>query len=452
MREALNTNLGFYNSAFLKMHVHSTEDLTQFDKVSIQTEATYLHEYIHYLQDISSTYGLMNICSIVDYVKLVNEVAINDGKNEFMVPFDPVSSANNNVKANWELKSIYLGGGKGLNDVAKINSICKCSHPIVSNQGQINVEKVIVDFDDSTGKKFKYSVGAYCVSENMAYAIENYIYPGILPTPAKMPYESIKIMCDNLLPGFSNDPLNIVALCDSCLLLFNPGTFVNDTLQEMSKTGFMPKKPEEVYDFVYNNVRFNYNGKTTIQQLLISTASDAICQLGDYFTTPIFKDNKFWINYVITSAVDIRLKNPYFMLDIIRNGSILNNGKVNNNPFVQLLHNLGSPIVVNDAGDMTFIQPTPTSFELRPEYLWVFHQIYNIYKNELDHQTYKCEMIDYCNLRAGLNKVSEYTNDRCRYDPWTRSKESDPHPCLFGHVWKTWGLMNEYPQTKKDEA
>jgi hypothetical protein len=442
MREELNSKLGFYNSAFLKMHIHSTEDLQKLEIVSIQTEATYLHEYIHFLQDISSTYGLMNICSIVDYIKLTNNNTLSKKLDEVKVPFEPEVIEENDVKANWQLKRIYLGGGIGLNDVNLINSIYKCIEPVSSNKGQINVEKVIVDFSDSQGNSYKYTIGAYCVSESMAYEIEQILYPAVLPKPAKMPYESIRIMCDYLMPGFSETPLNIIALCDSCMMLFNPGVFVFDTLCEMVRVGFIPQSPESVYHFVYSNVSFNHYGHSTVQQLLISTAASSIGQLSDYFTTPLFKYNREWINYEITSAVDLRISNPFFILDIVRGGSILSNDKVNNKFFVNLLHKLGSPIVVNDEGDMTFIQPTPTSYETRSEYFWVFDQIYKMYQKGITHDTYKCEMIDYCNLRAKLNGVEEYTDENCRYSPWLRAKADDPNPCLFGQVWKTWGLEN----------
>jgi len=429
MREELNSKLGFYNSAFLKIHIHSTEDLQKLEAVSIQTEATYLHEYIHFLQDISSTYGLMNICSIVDYIKLTNNNTISKKLNEVKVPFVPEAIGENDVKANWQLKRIYLGGGNGLNDVNVVNSICKCIESVSSNKGQINVEKVVIDFSDSQGNIYKYSIGAYCVSESMAYEIEKILYPDVLPKPAKMPYESVRIMCDYLLPGFSENPQNVIALCDSCMMLFNPGVFVFDTLCAMSKVGFIPQSPESVYQFVYSNVSFSYHGHSTVQQLLISTAAEGISQLNDYFTTPLFKDNRLWINYEITSAIDLRIINPYFILDIVRGGSIL---------------------VVNDEGDMTFILPTATSFETRSEYFWVFDQIYKMYQKGITQDTYKCEMIDYCNLRAKLNGIEEYTDENCRYSPWLRAKADDPNPCLFGQVWKTWGLEDVTVKSNQD--
>ena len=44
MRDELYSNLGFYNSAFIKMHVKTEESLHDFANISLETEATYFHE------------------------------------------------------------------------------------------------------------------------------------------------------------------------------------------------------------------------------------------------------------------------------------------------------------------------------------------------------------------------------------------------------------------------
>lgn len=444
MRDELYSNLGFYNSAFIKMHVKTTDNLQNFANISLETEATYFHEYIHFLQDITTTYGLMNISNIVDYVKYSNDLILKDGKTEFKVPIIPEVSEDHDVKANWELKKIYLGGGEGKNDVAKINSICKCAITIATKSGIVLPEKLVLDYNDSIGRNFKYAIGAYCISESMAYTMEQYIYPDVLIKPNKLPYESVKIVCDELLPSFSNDPLNIIALCDVCMMSFNPGAFLHDTLLSIAKIG-IPKNPEDIYRHVYSKITFNYQGHTTFQQLLISQGALAINQLGDYFTTTHFRENKSWINYTISSGIDLRLTRPFFMLDIVRNGKILDNKKINNTFFNGILHKLGSPLVVNESFDMSIIPAQLHLYDILPEYLWVINQVYKIYSNELNNGTYKCEMIEWCNQSCKEKGIEEWTDERCRNAPWERAKDTDPNYCTFGRLWKTWGLTNVYP-------
>lgn len=446
MRDKLNNKMGSYSTSFLKMQVNTQENLADLQKISESTQATYLHEYIHFLQDITTIYGLMNISTVVDYMRLVNQTILPNGQKEFEVPFEPKSLGNDNVKANWEFKEIYLGGGKGINDVQKILKICKDIKAVKTNHGNKNVEFLVVEFEDSKKKSYKYIIEAYCLCESMAYAIEQFIYPNVLPPAAKMPYESVKNICDFLYPNLNSDPLNIIALCDACLMHFNPGLILYDTLEEMIKQKFSPKTPEEIYEFVYKNFTFNYNGHTTINQLLISLGAEAIHQLSGYFTTKMFHENRHWVNYIISSSIDIRMKFPYFILELVRGGKIKDNSS-----FIYLLHKLGSPLVVNDLNQLTFTPPTKTSFNIIPEYLWVINQSYKIFNgNKVKAGTYKCEMIQWCQDSCKNNSVDDITDERCRYAPWERANDKDPNPCPFGRIWKTWGMKDVIPKNKKE--
>lgn len=444
MREELYSNLGFYNSAFIKMHVKTTESLQHIGEISLETEATYFHEYIHFLQDITTAYGLMNISNIVDYIKYSNDLILKDGNSNFKIPIEPITSLDHDVKANWELKKIYLGGGQNKNDIAKINSICKCATTITTRSGSVTPEKLVLDYNDSLGHNYKYSIGAYCISESMAYSMEQYIYPDVLIKPNKLPYESVRIICDELLPGFSANPLNIIAICDVSLMSFNPGAFLYDTILSIAKSG-MPATPEDIYRHVYSTITFNYKGHTTFQQLLISQGALAINQLSDYFTTTHFKENKSWINYIISSGIDLRLTRPFFMLEVVRNGELLHDKKINNTFLNGVLHKLGSPLTINDSFEMTNIPPQSYFHDTLLEYLWVINQIYKIYSNRLNHGTYKCEMIEWCNESCKENQVPEYTDERCRNAPWERADDPDPNSCTFARLWKTWGLQGKTP-------
>ncbi len=97
MREKLNTTLGFYRPTFFKMQVNHTDNLENLNVLSDIPSAIYLHEYIHFLQDISTTYGYTNISRVVDYMKYVNESARNGTTRTFSVPVTPRPSPYNEV-------------------------------------------------------------------------------------------------------------------------------------------------------------------------------------------------------------------------------------------------------------------------------------------------------------------------------------------------------------------
>lgn len=446
MRDELYSKLGFYNSAFIKMHVHCTEDLSDITKLSMHSEATYFHEYIHFLQDITTSYGLMNISTIVDYIKATNLEARADGQIDFNVPFYPIASTVDDVKANWELKSIYLGGGNGHNDIAKVNSVYKRAHPVQTKNGWIHPEKLILDYDDSKGNNYKTVIGAHCIAESMAFMMEQILYPGILPPADKLPYESIRFICDFIHPLFSLDPLNIIALCDACMMFFNPGHFLFEAITEMAQNNYIPQVPDDIYNHIYSKINFQYNGCNNANSLCTYTSGLASQQFKDYFTTPTFKDNKDWIDDIFSKALQLRLASPNFMLDLVRNGKLVVNGKISNIEYKNLYDLLGTPIIVNDNYELFFQAPAGTTFNLRYKYLWVINQVYKIYRNGLNQGTHRCEMIDWCDARALKKNIPSFTTADCRYSPWVRASETQPNDCAFSRLWYTWEMLNEHPK------
>ncbi len=68
MREKLYTSAGFYYSSYFRIKVNTNDSFLVYDNtLSELGAATFLHEYIHFLQDITTTHGLFNIISEVDF-------------------------------------------------------------------------------------------------------------------------------------------------------------------------------------------------------------------------------------------------------------------------------------------------------------------------------------------------------------------------------------------------
>jgi len=213
MREQLFTTLGFYRPSFFKMQVNSTDNLENLSLLSDITSAIYLHEYIHFLQDISTTFGFMNISTVVDYIKYVNQSAINGTSRTFKVPVNPKPSANDEVYFNLNLKKNYVGS---VNDIvnATITNINKTSTLVTLKNGNQNINTVTIDYTDKTGKLAYHQFGSHCIIESMAYLVENSIYPNLLPSAPDFPYRTAQKVVDFEYPILLQNPLNILALCD----------------------------------------------------------------------------------------------------------------------------------------------------------------------------------------------------------------------------------------------
>ncbi|WP_144214139.1 hypothetical protein [Flavobacterium anhuiense] len=437
MREQLFTTLGFYRPSFFKMQVNRTENLDDINQLSDITSAVYLHEYVHFIQDISTTFGLMNISTVVDYIKYVNQSSINGSSRTFRVPVNPRPSPNDEVYFNKNLNKKYIGS---VDDIASaaITGVNKTISSVTLKTGNQNIDTVTIDYTDKAGKLHYHQFGSHCIIESMAYLVENSIYPNLIPSAPDFPYRSAEKVVDFEYPVLFNDPLNILALCDISLMSFNPGDFFYSMLLEMKSAKYIPGTPEDIYRFCTTRVSFKYNGVTTLNQLFQMTSNIGSRQLCDYFTTNNFGDNKTWISYTISSAANIRIKDPYFILNIARGGKLQSNSS-----FANVWKKLGTPMVTNQNDQGTFYSPLQSNHNILPEYLWAISQIYGIYTKPSAQNTNKCELKDWCRKSCVSQNINNFTDTNCYASPWLRV--TYPNLCSFAVMWKTWGMENETP-------
>jgi len=90
-----------YYPSFLCMEVDTPDYLDALMRMPFdeRTEAAFLHEYIHYLQDLTTVSGNARIETIVDQVKwIVGDVARH--KNKLKLPLDPNDTWAYNMKPN----------------------------------------------------------------------------------------------------------------------------------------------------------------------------------------------------------------------------------------------------------------------------------------------------------------------------------------------------------------
>lgn len=231
MRKKLKTALGFYNPSFMHMHVGTRKNL--MDLASLQdddAESIYLHEYVHFLQDITTTFGLANINVIADYMRFCDTHLITKPQGSFEVPLYPDSNNPLDMDTILTLHRYYDGDGD--ENTAKIKSITKVLLPIYPVSGKRDVEVIEVVCYNGAGKKKHFSFGADCILESMAYIIESSCYPDTVPSP-DIPYHSAELIVRKMYPSLCSDRLNILALCDVSLLAFNPGSFFYTILTKM---------------------------------------------------------------------------------------------------------------------------------------------------------------------------------------------------------------------------
>jgi hypothetical protein len=439
MREELLSNLGHYAPSFLKMHISTRENLDNILGLSPRTSAAFIHEYVHFLQDITTIYGQKNIIIVVDYFKYVNMNQRNSTDRNLYIPYIPQQLRDPGAYYNGELQKLQTGNSKLIGDywITDLTISNKTAQIGYNMEGNVEVVELSLTNSESSSEVFKF--GSHCIIESMAFHIEQLIYPNELEDPNDFCYKAALAVFKYINPELANDPLNIIALCDASLMYFNPGIVFYNTLVKMRYLGYSPNGPKDIYDFVHSNEVFKFWGLTRINEIFNNQTLTAISSLNDYFTSEVFAPNKDWINYTLRTANKIRNENWGFFVDLASEGALSVN-----TTFLQLFSAVGMPLVTNDLGNAFFASPVENQEIVRPDILWVINQIYNIYINASRSQIKRCMLESWCKNSCVQKHIADYTDYRCIVSPWERAKDKD-NLCAFSQVWRSWGLEDEIP-------
>jgi hypothetical protein len=439
------TSIGIYSPTFFKIQLITGDNIEDLFKngISERGEAAFLHEYIHLLQDITTNSGLSNICRTVDYLKYINE--ISQTQTTIKVPFLPEDNKYN-ISTNFKLAKIYAGSST--TKYSRVKNVLLKSVKLMILDEEKEIKECVINLIGDKGNLIEYIVGEYAISESMAYCIENILYKDVLEKPNNYPYNVVKIVADIICPELSLDPLNLVALCDATLMYFNPGEILFLALSRLKKMEYKKMSPEDIYDMIINIVpSFDFYGDKNTKDLFDYLSPLSSKQITDYFTTDHYEKNKKWLEQVFNYAHEIRSKKPHIMLDIAKNGRIKDNI-----PLLCCINSIGCPVILN--ADKSLIVPIVNEkidiSKLDPSCFWTINQIYSIFskKGALQHNTYKCEMIEWCKNSFKKNKVDDLTKkgDCCIYAPWERANKDEEYQiCPFAQIWYSWGMKNFKP-------
>jgi hypothetical protein len=425
MRKKLNTTLGFYSPTFIRMHVDTSRNLLDLNLLDDpEAESIYLHEYCHFIQDISTVYGLSNINMVVDYLKYANNSIIAMPPGEFEVPVTPVQNNTDNVFANLRVQGYYLGNGE--DDGVTLTSHRKLQRQVNSGHRLISIPYIEVEYDTDDGRQDSFEFGALCIVESMAYIIETECYPNA-PNSPDLPYRSAEKLVDLIYPEFGANRLNILALCDAVLSAFNPGPLFYDVLMQLRSERVIPNLPEDIYPFV-DRFEIDYNGISILSQLITPVGADAVNQIGGYFNDISLNPVREWLRNVVSLGVRYRIANPTFPLDIARGGRIGQNAAL-----ADYMQNVGSPLVTNTLGEVTLADPRVAPITPNYATIWAISQIYGVITGNQRH----CELVGFC-CNSGIR-----TDTHCVTEPWRKTLQPN---CAFGQMWRHWALTDYYPR------
>lgn len=441
-RRNRDSNSSYYPS-FLFLSLDSPENIENllsegFDE---RTEALFVHEYTHFMQDITTYSGLIEVITKIDRFKWA--VIEASKQKELEIPFDPSTQKSYHIADNYLAHTIAEGSGNA--EGVQIEKILqfRLERAVLTDNGK-KIEKDITAFlmfETPQHKRITYKVGAYAISESMAYLMEHHLYPDVISNPDDCPYHIVEKIVRHYIPQY-DDKLSMIAICDVCLQTPFPGATFYNIIQLLSRRWKYKNRhefftPEAIIEQIGLTYKFlSRNGIDCFWPIFFEEkGNDACNQLQAFFTTSYWKGNKDLVRQILEHAISYRKNNPLLMLDIARGGKINDNAA-----FLGFYSACGIPCILNANDDVFQVIPNYCSkFDVEPQLfvnLYSLHEILLTKNVSNNHCLYKCPLVNHCHssyekkIRDGETNpmpvdLTVKEDDYCLQSPWSNNYSPD---------------------------
>lgn len=421
-----NQVLGFYKPAFFYMELGVEGD---FDKIlkHPKSESVFFHEYIHFLQDIFTTYGMNNIRNIL---LLLRDKISYMQKNEYQeLPVNFKSAIVDDYKKQFNFTY-------GINDKDKIEKININENTKIAKihfeTKYIENKPLDIYYLTFEGIPYEYQIGAVDIMESMAFLLENYSYGKDTYDSPPLPYKTIDIIIRNLCPDSFPGIEYVAAMCELSLSSGNPMMFFMETIEKFKNIRY---KPDNINDFINKvledrNIECNgivYEGANNPYFVIINEVINEFHYIFD--NDKYFEKILLWLDTLLGKARDI--KNYEKFAPITRYF-------VNENPkehFHNLICNIiGTPIIYMQNNKRGYYfdvnNATPELFLLR-----ILGNFFNsLYNGSV------CMMQEYCREKSRIEETPDITDNNCITSPSLRIE--DNYLCPYAALWKYFKLKS----------
>lgn len=347
---------GFYNISFFNINIETKEELTQ-DTLK-KEEATFTHEFIHYLQDLILPYNIRYNLSNVRYFQNILESAHKHGK--IIRPFDEWTVESRTLKTQFNRSfggNTQNVGDRFINQVSEIGNAISDFEIISGFDSNLNVQREhrvysysLLVFEVGSTMPTTYSLGARDLLEYIAYKIELKNFPN-RPLAPQLPYESVDLIFSKYGLSHITDDIRL-CIAERCLYNDNPIHFLFNILlgnEEIKK--FISKSSyEEIYKYLLYSetvTRDGYSESLTnkTQRRLEQFANELYIQYSG------FDKIREWI-LKVNNFVEDKLRERFIFSDLYK----MDNNEVHK--FINdVICKIGVPLVKNSKEKYISIQP-----------------------------------------------------------------------------------------------
>lgn len=418
--------LGYYIPSFFEMHVDTDHNDMTINKLPPKDMTTLFHEYIHFLQDFTTYYGLNGLYVHSEYIHSVVTRIYSLNANQVKVPF-VINDNKDNVLLNKQIKNLTDGDSSDKSTLI-VFDILEDTDNLMQNNYMSSIPNVIINPNSDM-----IVFGAEAIRESMAYIMERCCSPTAYAKSPDFPYMVAECVANYYVPGFGDDKLKVLALCDMSLMSSNPGSCFVRVMKGVRDGAVTFSTPEEIYDYFYIQVATYADGRQ--ESMLLSNYKHFLGVVESLMKSylrdmPIVDSYYEWIDRLVAFAIDWRENDRYFLLKMARHTDLATNGC-----FGKAVHDVGTPLMSNNNKGQYFkVVPHGMDADMNVEYFKAFQEIENVF---LDGSCV-CSLYDWCQ-----QSPNSTPDNNCKTSPW--KKCSDTRMCPFALTWKHWKLSGIEP-------
>ncbi|MCL2765002.1 MAG: hypothetical protein FWD40_06950 [Treponema sp.] len=408
----LHSANGKYFHSFFTIYTDTSIKPEEYIKAGL-TE-TIIHEYIHFLQDISTVFGLINFTDTISDISSFYNIE----ETQIKLPY----RFKNRIirETNKDLFSVYFSECE-LFSLPKDGMHIQFDKIPVSEFGMDGFPEL--RYYDVTFTKNKYSknftFGAQAILEGMAYLLETHLFNKQESKNWLLPYNFPELIAAYIFPEFSLRRDLIVALCDISLMFYHPAEAFVETLYNMKLNKYIPNAIDDVYDYVKNNFQIPKNNFDTIW---INAVSRAINDIKNIVNVNEYNTASDWAIDNIEYFYKLRQQKMSFLTELMKCPP--DNARVN---LYNIFKKFTSPVIYNKNMEFAIIGGYEIPEESHSQLIY-WYNLSKFYEYLFRNDKVKCPFIKFCEL-----------NDKCSHIevPWERRGEGF---CFYQQFSRMFGL------------
>lgn len=430
LSEKYYKTLGYYAPSLFFIQLSGKGRLKNMKEWDDIQKATFLHEYIHFLQDITTVQGLQNMYRIGEYLRYVTNVAKDSVKNEIHLPVDPLKTTGYNLKQNWQLSNWTFGERTPVHKYVSYSKQKKGTlvDDLTGNKQDVN--GVVLSCLDEKGLNVNVDFGTLQMMEGMAKEVEELAYPSMKGMSPYNPYYIGRDVANSIIKGVGNCGETMIALYDLSLQSSVPGYSFVCYLEDKAKAGYTSTTLTS--DVIYDEMLKSQANQAQLGQISFQVAYQFAMNLASGVVKDftgghwVYSHIDLWYRQMLSRGRFVRFQYPKIFIDLAHEGDINSNTL-----FKEVYKLLGTPLIANGAGKYDYRHARKMWFMRKSSMADVYAmvQTQQVFRSK---GVYECSLISYCkNKKCGLR--THKVDARCQTQPWARMRRFNR--CPFCQWW-----------------